>query len=156
MYVTKLTSKGSKMIIWKFNILEFKRGREQSSQLALQWTEFVSVRKLEKSVPNLPHGIYFHAQVFGNLSAYENWKKVSQICRTGYISTRKYLEISKRTKNWKKVSQICRKGFISTHKYLEISQRTKTGKKCPKFAARHLFPRTSMLDKVENFCGRFY
>ena len=110
------------MIIWKFNILEFKRGGEQSSQLALQWTEFVSVRKREKSVPNLPHGIYFHAHVVWKSTvlswrtktgkkcpkfaerdlfpracsveidsfelAYENGKKVSQICRTGFISTR--------------------------------------------------------------------
>ena len=47
-------------------------------------------------------------------------------------------------KNGKKVSQICRTVFLSTPKYSEISCRTKTGKKCPKFAARYLFPRPSI------------
>ena len=61
------TSKVSKIIIWKFNILEFKRGVKLGSQRTESQQNFL----------NVPLKIYFHTHVSQSkfLKAYENAPK---------------------------------------------------------------------------------
>ena len=123
--------------------------------------------KMGKSVPNLPHGIYFHVHVVWKLTV-----------------------LSRRTKREKKCPKFAARHLFSRACSMEIvsfESAYEKGKKCPKFAARHLFSRASSmkidslesahekgkkvsqicrtafistrmynLDDEENFCGSFY